>query len=1510
MNTGRYRSVAFIKSLVIVFIGLMCPYIAFSQSSMPASVRVKNTMVTVAANAGSWLQQMQQKYVHGTSIQVLVHFNHMPGAADRAALKEQGIIIEDFIDGKSFTAVINYTPLLKHLPAIIYGVSDVDPSWKIDERILKLKRNANATVNVLVTFYDVVPDSNIRLLVRSLGGVIEQNDAEELHIYKISLPLNNIMLLAAYFGVQYISVYNTPVPLNFESRTASKANLASLATIYGGYGLDGTGVTVGVGDNTSGNFHIDLKDRIINYNPSAYTDHGVHINGIVGGAGIMDPKGEGVAPGARMVDHLFDGIWLRTGTFSSMYNMNVTNNSYAAVIRDCSYSGTYDALSIAIDKMALQYKNVLHVFAAGNDGDINCAPYPDGFATVSGGYQPAKNNIVVTSTDKFYVNAPSGSRGPVKDGRLKPEITAVGVDVNSTTHTEEYLVAGGTSMACPGVSGGLVLLTQRYKQLNANAIPRSDVLKALVLNGATDIGNPGPDYRFGFGFMNVYRSLQMLDNLWYKTSTITNGDQQSFNVTVPPNTAKLKVMLCYHDDPGTPLAPKALVNDLDIEVAEPSSVVHKPLVLDPASANILNNAVEKEDRLNNSEQVTINNPAAGTYAVTVKGFSVPSATQDYVVSYDFVPATITLTYPTTGAAVKAADSLRIYWDANDGDANGTFKIEYSTDGGGVWSTVANNVPASDRQYRWLVPPTISSGKCKMRITRNTIANQSTTGLFAINPQPNVSLDAVQCPGYIRINWAGIAGASGYEVMMKRGPKMQVMATIATPTYTFSGLALDSTYYLAVRPVIDGLSGYRSLAIKRMPNDGNCSGSISDGDMMIQKVLKPNSGRKFTSTELKTNDTLSLLVRNLDDVKVDSFRVSYSINAGPWQSQVFTSGVAANNTAVATITGLNLSAFGNYKIDVAIQNLSLSDPVNGNDSTSKTVKQLHNDPISLTGGFLNNFEDWPVVETIRDSIGISPDERWDYTNESDTCRLRSFITQAIVIGGSRSISLDAIYNSNSSHGNEFAGTFNMSNYNTANDEVRMEFDYILHSRNSAVENSPVLVRGTDSKSWLPLFELNSDAGGTGSAYNSGSLSVTDALQKGSQLFSTSTQINFTENDKSLISERNLGSGVTIDNVKLYTVQNDIQLKEIRSPAILECGLTGKVPLVITVRNGVNQELNNVQLYYRFDGGAVVNETLASIKGKEQLIYAFDTKLDVTQKGKHTLSVWVAATGDTYVANDSILNYTFHNQPLISTYPYLENFEAGDGGWYTEGTSDSWAYGTPASPKINKAASGTKAWKTNLTGNYNPSELSYLYSPCFDVSGLTYPKYRFKLAFDIENCGPIICDAAGMQYSTDGIEWQRLNDSSQSSNWYTDTTYNIWTGENTTWHMAAVKLPKGMQTVRFRYLFAADNGTEKEGIAVDDVEVIDDIPYPAVDNLIGVDPNPTTDGNINITWTAKGGSEIGIVIFNSVGKELYKHTAISNEGYNTLALTTPHFSSGVYMVRIIIGDKKYTRKVVYL
>lgn len=1481
-----------------------------SQIVAAQSVDTRFGTIVIRENAQQWYDSILNANTDG-NYTVLLHLKRIPTVAERKMLAARGVFLGDYVGALTYEGLVNAKIETKSsAPDLIFGISSFEDDWKVEQAVFAaLKDITKKEMELLASVISAVNEREIEVFISSIGGSIERIGLQSVGIYRITIPTSSFNKLKSYYAIKRIALVQQPQPLNYESKTASKSNIANLPAIYGGSGLKGKGVMVGIGDNSAANYHIDLKDRGINYNPQQYANHGVHISGIVSGAGIVNTKGEGVAPEASFINHLFSGIWEQTGVFYDQYNMTITNNSYAAVIRDCDYAGTYNTYSEAIDKLSLQYKDVLHVFAAGNDGFMTCNPYPAGYATVVGAYQAAKNCLVVTSTDKNYVNAKDGGRGPIKDGRLKPEITAVGVDVMSTTKVDSYLVSGGTSMACPGVSGGLALLSERYKQLNGNMNPPASVLKALILNTATDIGNPGPDYAFGFGFMNVTKALNALNKNQYVSGSVGSGGQQTYTINVPTNTAQLKVMLLWFDAPASTASIKQLVNDLDIVVTTPAFATHKPLILDATAANIMNNAVEGEDRLNNTEQVLINNPPPGVYTVTVKGYNVPFATQDYILTYDFVEQGIKLTYPTTGAQVASGDSLRIYWDASE--SVNTQRIEYSTDGGSNWQLIANNINSAQRHYTWFVPNGISSGKCMMRVIRNVTNEQNSTGFFVINPIPVVALATVQCPEYISIQWQAIPNVSGYEVMRKIGPAMLVTDTVTTTNFVYGGLSPDSVYYVAVRPIIDGMSGYRSMAAKRIPNDGDCTGSISDGDISVRKIENPTSGRLFTSTALTNNEVLEIALRNLDDMPVASFRVGYSVNGSVWKSKDFNLNLSANSITRVKVDTLDLSVANQYKLILAIQNLSSTDPQVMNDTIQATIRQLNNPPVSLSTNVEENFESWPIIDTQVPILGVSPDERWDYNNVNDTCRMRSFVKSDITISGNRSISLDASMHSLNNHRNELNGTYNLAAYNANNEELRYEFDYILHGYTPDDDSNAVYIRGDDTKPWVRLMSYDIKLAGTGKVGKSGSLSVTDALLSSSQNFSTSSQLMFMQNDVSLISKQNFGRGVTIDNLKMYTVQNDIQLLDVVSPIISECGLTGPQPLTIKIRNGVNQQLTNVQLYYSFDNGSIVSETLASINGKQTINYTFSNKIDLTKKGKHTLNIWLSVSGDTYLLNDSLLNYEFQNQPLIQTYPYIEDFEASDGGWFSNGIDNSWTHGVIASSKINKAASGVNGWKTNLTGIYNDYEQSYLYSPCFDLSILKNPTFRFKRAIDIENCGAVFCDGAFMEYSTNGTEWQKLGTWSEGSNWYNDTVYNMWSVENSTkWQTSSIPLPKNQTTLRLRYHFISDMGAEREGMAIDDIEVFDDLPVAVENNLLNVVPNPTKDAKVIIEWTAHGGTVMELSVFNVIGKKVYEAKATAKEGRNYNIIQTPNFQPGVYLYHIMIGDKKYTRKIVYL
>jgi Secretion system C-terminal sorting domain len=231
-----------------------------------------------------------------------------------------------------------------------------------------------------------------------------------------------------------------------------------------------------------------------------------------------------------------------------------------------------------------------------------------------------------------------------------------------------------------------------------------------------------------------------------------------------------------------------------------------------------------------------------------------------------------------------------------------------------------------------------------------------------------------------------------------------------------------------------------------------------------------------------------------------------------------------------------------------------------------------------------------------------------------------------------------------------------------------------------------------------------------------------------------------------------------------------------------------------------------------------ETIASL-APGLTAQTFAAPVTLTVNTDYSFNFWVNEPTDNYSSNDSILNYNFHTSPVISTFPYLEGFETNTGSWYSKGQNSSWQWGTPANTMINKAANGSKAWVTNLTGRYNANEYSYLYSPCFNLSGLTQPVLSFSHIFQLEDGTP--ADYNWIEYSDNGgVTWTRLGSNGVGTNWYNDPTgKKQWRPSLTTWHVASVNLPTTGNNVRFRFVMSSDMGYNLEGVGIDDIHVFD-------------------------------------------------------------------------------------------
>ena len=1272
-------------------------------------------------------------------------------------------------------------------------------------------------------------------------------DQQQHRILGIRMATTRMEELAAYPFIEYVE----PVPppdkaLNENSRNVSRAGVLQASVANGGKGLTGDGVVIGIGDNGDVGTHMDLAGpRLVNNVSWPPELHATHVHTTTGGAGIILEQAKGYAPKATIISNFFSNVLSNTPAYVQDYGMVLTNNSYGGG-NTCGYYGTYNMVSQIMDKYAFDYPHLQHVFASGNDGLVTCAPYPTGFHTTFGIYQAAKNVLTVGATEPNGTMWGGSSRGPVMDGRTKPEITAQGAWVYSGMQNNGYTFGWGTSFASPAATGGLALLYQRYRQLNGGANPKNGLMKALLCNGGADMGNKGPDHSYGFGWMHLLRSVEMLEKGQYKMASITNAATQNHSITVPANTAQLKVMLYWNDPPGSLLSRQALVNDLDLTVTHPSAVTTLPKKLDTTAVGLQNIATTGADHINNMEQVVIENPSAGTYSINIAAAVAQNPSQEYFIVYDIIPVSTTVTYPAGGEGLVPGETVQLHWDSY-GDPANTFTLQYSTDNGATWSDINTAVDAGARTLGWTVPNT-PTHQALFRVARNGTALAGQSKPFTIIGVPSVSLSSVQCPGYVSLDWSAVAGATDYEVLLLQGTEFVPVATTTSTSYAHKGLNKDSTYWLTVRARYNTTPGRRAVPVSRVPLDGTCNGALSDNDLMVDSLLSPWTGRKHTSKELGAS-AVSIRIRNLDDAPITGFTVKYKLGSNAWVEETVGATIAGGGTHDHTFSQIeNFAPIGSHPLVAVVKN-STADPVSANDTLATLVRHLDNQPINLSTPFLDNLESAAAGTYTGDTLGLTNIERYDFTDTSGLGRLRTFISSRDAYSGTKAFILDAVkYIDGTGPVIAVTGTFNLGAYSTNTNDIRLGFK----GRNGSgyPPGARVWVRGNDTQSWQEVYDyrhLISTRNGV-----TPSIELADTLKKYGQDFSSSFQIRWSLRPRGRATDNLTGYGLALDDINIYEAINDMQLVSIDSPATINCGLSGNTPLKVKVRNSSTTTLSGVPVKYSVNGGAWVSETIASVGANTTLDYTFTTPLNFAASGLYNIKVLVGYPSDNYRANDT-LALSVHNAPLVTTFPYLENFEGGDGGWYVLGSNASWQYGTPASARINKAASGTKAWKTNLTGNHNDGEYSFLYSPCFQVGGMTAPTLSFSLAMQLEDCGATMCDAAWVEYSTDNVTWQRLIDTAAvGANWYTRNAPSYWSTPNySRWHVATMGLPRGVGTIRLRIVMWSDEAVNMEGVAIDDIHVYDG----TKDIYNGVSPSVTATQPV-------GGSEW--VHFESGGK----------------------------------------------
>ncbi|HYG39637.1 MAG TPA: S8 family serine peptidase, partial [Cytophagales bacterium] len=788
-----------IQLLLLIF---FTPIIAFSQKQQEDTYKI-NYKSGSFIPSGTTIQKRQNK---SSALRTeaypgsykLIQFYQIPSLEEQNKLQQSGIELLEYIPNNAYWAFFSADPNSLNIEEFkIRALEDISPKSKIDPQLLQepLPKWAikSGKLALIIKYFKNQSPLLLKQKLKELECEITRELAEH-HQLEILVSKEKVQEIAFISNVSYI--YPVAPPSKVNILTGVKHHNLNVLNSNGinGRNLNGEGIVIGVGDGGYLSFHHDYQKRINNPDKeySSIGDHAAHVAGIIAGCGNINPDVKGGANKASLINYSFQNVILNAPFHFQKDEMVITSNSYGFEY----YYGIYDYNSSLVDKQVKEYPNLLHVFSAGNDYDLN---------TVSGSFNSAKNVLTVGSVDRSDFIADYSSKGPVADGRLKPEIVAMGSHVTSVNSDFGYNVMSGTSMATPAISSVAALLYQRYKQLN-NKYPEAALIKAIMCNSAEDLGNFGPDYFYGFGKVNARRAVEAIEAKRYIVDSVKQNYSKSFSINVPASSRKIKVMVYWNDKEASNVSALSLVNDLDLEL---SSGTEKflPMTLDPLDP--YSNAIPGKDHINNVEQVSLDNPKAGTYNINVRGYKLPFAgNQKFVVTYEIIKPEIVLSHPFGGESFAPGEEIEIKWDNYTGH---NLAIEYSLNNGTSWEIISYDFPSNESSFFWEVPEVSSKGI--IRVRAGSYTSQSMP--FDILGTPKNLTTTLVSSQSVNLTWDAVTEATGYDVFLldPEESEMKLVGNTSALSYSFKNLDKSASYLFSVRAKTNQLTGKRSIGAR-------------------------------------------------------------------------------------------------------------------------------------------------------------------------------------------------------------------------------------------------------------------------------------------------------------------------------------------------------------------------------------------------------------------------------------------------------------------------------------------------------------------------------------------------------------------------------------------------------------------------------------------------------------------------------------------------------------------------
>jgi len=405
-------------------------------------------------------------------------------------------------------------------------------------------------INVIAQVDDLQPQHIT--FVEKLGGTVFDS-WERFDALAATIPLAALPELTYLPGLTWLEPSLTYHILLDESVPAIGGD-----QVWTRYGFRGEGTTIAIVDTGIDAQHESLDDldddpetddpKVIGFydarsgqrgekDPIDAHGHGSHVSGIAAGTGGPDATYVGMAPQAYLVGvlvgdgggiamaDLLDGIdWVITN--KDRFSIDVMSMSLGGVlvVPGATNDGSSAASQAADDAVEA---GIVTTIAVGN-GNLQVAAHAGSVSAPA----DSRRAITVGSVNNNGNRAISSSRGPTGDGRIKPDVMAPGVGINSVDRNtgNGYTSMTGTSMACPHVAGLAALMLQANPGLAPNVTV--EYIKQIMHETSRhewgeqpDPAEPfSPNNQYGWGTVDSIGAVRRSLDLWTGQIIARDGD--------------------------------------------------------------------------------------------------------------------------------------------------------------------------------------------------------------------------------------------------------------------------------------------------------------------------------------------------------------------------------------------------------------------------------------------------------------------------------------------------------------------------------------------------------------------------------------------------------------------------------------------------------------------------------------------------------------------------------------------------------------------------------------------------------------------------------------------------------------------------------------------------------------------------------------------------------------------------------------------------------------------------